>query len=603
MNLKKKKQLGSVLLAISLATTGCGAITKDEATSVIEEMLDSSDFYQDEFLNETNEEFYGKFYNLYLNHFIDYMSKKQYKEFKEMVTSVEEIDRYDYDSLVKSMQKILCKEGDKGVGIYAAFNTEFLYEELTQAVDLDDNIYKNINTLMCLINDNESFYKALFSRDIDDLKNVIVNSTGAKEDDVLNLITLFDEYYMHKSAHCFLVGEKEDLENKINEVMKNIILAKYESDVTFARSFYGRMMRRSVYFGYDDINITRNLLGDKVSLSLNDAIKGKVTFDFDIKYLYSKDIELWELKYLVANAYIDEAYVRSNDSTYTRNAMELISFLLSPDCTLENTTNAEELRCELYKDLGNYFDSSDDFADFLIRLFNRNEYALNRYFDIFKERLNEDGIDMLDFLRYESLRNLVKGKEINNYYFENGEYMSSEELRELPADEASEIASVSRENYYFDVDYDEYFKEIDKILANNDLGISRVINESASFNWWEKPITITDSLISTLVSEPLELKERDLDGVTLYYYEAPRGFEEGVLSELFYNIDGNLVTKEFPGIDTTMIDPDTKELKFITVVSINKNPNLDDIDLKFINPYPIYSYDYNATEEEKKLLP
>lgn len=181
--------------------------------------------------------------------------------------------------------------------------------------------------------------------------------------------------------------------------------------------------------------------------------------------------------------------------------------------------------------------------------------------------------------------------------------MSSEELRELPADEASEIASVSRENYYFDVDYDEYFKEIDKILANNDLGISRVINESASFNWWEKPITITDSLISTLVSEPLELKERDLDGVTLYYYEAPRGFEEGVLSELFYNIDGNLVTKEFPGIDTTMIDPDTKELKFITVVSINKNPNLDDIDLKFINPYPIYSYDYNATEEEKKLLP
>lgn len=603
MNLKKKKQLGSILIAISLATTGCGTISREEATSAVEKMMDESNFYQSDFVDENNEEYYGKFYNTYLNNFIDYMSKEQYKEFKNMVTDVERIDRFDYISLVNCLQNILCDGQEKGVGIYAAFNTELLYEELNQTSHLDDRNNRHINTLKCLVNDDEAFYKSLFSKDIDDFKKVIVEKTNASDEDVSELIDLFDEYYVLVSSF-HSKKEYEELENKIIETMRNIISAKIESNPNFSYTLYGRMLRSSIYFGPDYIWITKNLVGDKTFLTSKDYFKGDVTFEFDQKYLFSQDIELWELKYLVANSYIEEAYERYRDPNYDSTGMELISILLSEKCTLENASNAEEIRCELYKDLGDYFDSSDDFADFLIRLFNREEYALNRYFEIFKKRISEDGISMLDFLRYESLRNLIKKYEYNSYFFENNNYYTTyDDLRSLPKENAEEIASVFRTNYKFDVDYDKYFSEIDTILANNDLGVSRVINENASFNWWERPITINEATISAvLISEPAELKERELDGVTLYYYEAPRGFEEGTLSEVFYNIDGNLVTREFPGVEAVIEDPDTKEDKFVTVISINKRPYLPDQDLKFVNPYPIYSYDYNATEEEKKLL-
>lgn len=604
MNLKKKTRLIASILALSLMTSGCGHTTRDEAITNVEQLMEEYDFYKEERASESNEEFYGKFYNAYLDTFMDYMSNKQYRDFKDIVKAVPELEKYDYDSIITRLNNMICGNQDRGYGIYTAFNTRFLYEELHQATDLENPMYKDINTIRSLINDDEAFYDALFSRKIEKLEKLMIERLGADEEDVKNLIDLYDAYYSSISSVYYVPNEKEELETKINETMSNIIKAKMASDESFKETFYARMLKWSKYFGLSDVEITENLAGNKVTITLSD-LKGTVSFDCDIKYLYSKDLELWELKYIIANNYIEEAYNNRKKENKESVAMELLSFLLSSECSLENTTNAEEVRCELYKDLSAYFDSSDDFADFIIRLFNRREYALNRYFEIFEDRIKENGIEMLDFLRYEGLRGLVKKHEINTYIYDSTDYYkTNEEIAGMLASDAEKYVQNSKTNYQFYIDYDEYFKEIDSILEDNDLGISRIVNDSIEFQWWKKPVTISNStLTSVMISEPLTLKCMEFNGASVYYYEAPKGFEEGTLSKVFYNINGDLVIKEYPGLEARIEDPETGNSIFITAVGINKQPYIDEeVELKFVNPFPIYTYDCIASEDEKKLL-
>lgn len=608
MKSRNKTKLILTTLLLSLTLSGCGNLSEkdlDDAKNNIENLMEDSNFYNGSSSLGYKKDKYGNFYNKYLDNFITHMSKKQYNILKNIVTNVEELDEYEYEGLVNELNKIMCDEGDLGYGFYAAFNTELLYEEFNDSNRLNNSTYRVVNNIKTLINDDELFYDALFSRKINKIEKLIIEKTGANKEDVENLITLLDAYYLVENSEDYSLENKESIESNIDELMKNIINAKFENDQDFASTFYGRLLKSSNYFGDPFIKIYEHFINGKSTITIRGYDNSYITFDFNSDLLSQKDLELLELKRIVANDYIEEAYKRTEDQEYDAKAMQLISFLPSEKCTLENTKTAEEIRCELYKDLGDYFDSSDDFNDFLIRLFNKKESALNRYFSIFKERIEEDGIDEIDFIRYQALRSLVKKYESNTYtYNYSYSYIETKDLKELPEEYALSYVTNNKSNYQFYVDYDSFFKEMDEILSNNDLGISAFLCEDIEFKWWTKPITITsDWLIADIISLPIELKIIDYNGEKLYYYEAPRGFEEGHLVRTYYNIDGDLVIKKGNGLYAVIKNPETGEDMIVTVVGINRLPNIKEYeDLRYKTDFSLYKRNYNATTDEKKLL-
>lgn len=600
MKLKnKKKVLLSILtLSLALSSTSCGSDYQKNAVEEINELMDE-DFYKEDRALGTNEEFYGTFYRVYLNNFVDYMSKKQYKEFKNIVSDYELLEECDYEKIADRFTSILCEENSRGIGIYAAFNSELLYEELNQVIVLQDEVYERICNIKFLIGDDDAFYKALFSKDIDELIKLICKNTGCEEKLADVLVYYFDQYYEGIKTGTFS-KPKDELAESIDYVIEDITEAKIDTDENFKSIFYGRMFINNKRYE-EQVRIKPNLIKDSATIYIEDDSLS-LKFDFDSSYLYSCSLELWQLKVMRANEYINEAYSKYYSDSYDLQGLSLLSLLLSQECNLDNTTNEDDIRCEIYDDLSDYFTSPEDFNNFIIKLFRNDKEALDRYFEIFKKRIQEDGIDAYDFMRYASLRNLVKNKEIVTLYLPNDNtFENREKIKNIPKEEALNYADVTIENYYFDVDYNTYFQEIDEILKNNDLGLTRIINDQVYFNWWYKPLSVSGySAYSTLVSKPVEIKNMNYNGIDLLYFEAPKGFENGYLAEVFYNIEGNIIIRKFEGLNAVVKNPDTNEDMYIIAVSLNDNREIPK-ELMFVKTYLDYDYTEYLNQDAKKL--
>lgn len=579
-----------MMLSIALSTTGCGSRYRDKALDEVNEIMDESFFYQVDYASKSNEEFYGPFYETYLNNFINYMSKSQYEEFINLVHEIEEMDNHDYEAIMAKLDTILCKEDSVGFGLYHAFNAELIYEELFPAWVCNDITFKHVNTLKSIINDDEAFFEALFSKDINKMVDLIAEKTCYEDKDKLKqMIKDFDSYCFNKENK----ETRDEYSAKIQCTMNLIVQSKLESDEEFALTFYGRMLKDSVYFNKNETNIIHPLLFQNPSLTLKSSDKGEVTFEFPDKYFLSSDIQLLELKYIVVNSKIKEAFELQSSDT-----MDLISFILSNDCTLENASNEEEIRCELYQDLSPYFSSSDDFVDFLLRLFNLTEYSQKRYFEILKARIQENGIDLYDFLRYQCLVSLYNEHELGHYFYKDGlDGLDKWEITQMPAEKAEKYAEFYRENYFLaSVDCQKEFEDIESILANNNLGFELALNQSAKFAWWEKPVTIKDDFLVQVYSAPVEISTTTKDGITIKYFEAPNGFNQGYLVDVYKSLSGETITKQIHGLDTTIVDPETGEEKKIVVVSINDNCDVKG-SLRFASSIELFRSNYKTQDD------
>ena len=132
------------ILALSLGTTGWGTNYQENALNEINETLEE-DFYKESRTTEINAEYYGGFYRTYLNTFVDYMSKKQYKQFEDLTTSYDILEECDDEAIANMLDAILFADNSRGKGIYSAFNRELLYEEFQQHTVFYNKTYKQIN--------------------------------------------------------------------------------------------------------------------------------------------------------------------------------------------------------------------------------------------------------------------------------------------------------------------------------------------------------------------------------------------------------------------------------------------------------------------------
>lgn len=590
MKLKSKAKALMMMLALSTSTTGCSNY-RDTFQKEVNDIMDESVFYQDSYLDETNEEYYGDFYELYLTTFIKYMSKDQYNIFKNLVNEVPYIDRYDYDEKLLYLDNILCKNCDtKGYGFYHAFNDYLLFEGLTPAYDLRDDTFIHIHTLKSLIEDDDSFFKALFSKKISKIINLICEKTEIDDPELVEqMIIDFDRYIIAKNNRD--LEEQEMYSNNIQNVMNQIVRSKINNDPSFAKTFYAKMLKESNYYGKKELTIIHPLLVGKPYIILDSEEKGFVFFEFETEYFDSDIIELKDLELICIDAKLKEEFEKKENS----EIMSLLSFILSPNCNLTNKTNFEEVRKVLYRDLSSYFESEVDFNDFLFRFVYLNEYAQEKYIDIFKNKIIEDGIDLMDFERFQAFVNLYREHTYFHYISLLNGYVDQKEYSKKRPEELGDDISVIKESFLLseNIDYEKEFEEIEEILIRNDLGFEYALNDQIKFSWWNNSIECQYDSLTEVYSSVVDVQTMVSDRNVQTYFEIPNGFEDGHLVEVFKNIAGDVVVRQIQGSKINITDPVTSEEKSVIVVSLIDEEQKFPEEIRFATSIQSFQNHYN----------
>lgn len=601
MNKKHQKSVLILMLSAMLSTTACsdsnGNVNyRENAYENVEDIMNDTNFYQEKHAGSTNEEFYSPFYANYLNHFINYMDEEQYSLFLEMVSKVDDQERYEFPTIYSYLTSIMGTEKSFGHGFYYAFNTRLIFESLFSAYFLRDDTFTHINTLRDIINNDEVFYQSLFSKDINALIDCIMENTSFSNRSLVEEMILKFDIYVDKSTSTFYMDQKlkEEAANRIQEIMNKIVASKCANDPEFAKTFYARMIQNSRYFDDETFELTRCLIEDTFNLVQNDE-QGYLIITLPNDYYFSNKSleEVKEAKF--------EDVVFKEIKEEKRNMLSLLSLLVTEE-TLQKMGDAspDAMRQYIYEDLSSFFSSEDDFNDFCLRLYNGTSYSLEKYFNIFKSRIKEDDITLLDFIRYYSLVELNKEHTFNHYdFYDSKNTMTYDELRKLKEEEYQNIAYNYPENYFLsNIDYSKEFDLIENILSQNDLGFQKIYSSNKVIDWYIGEIDENQITETVVLSELVEPHNIDYEGNKFVYYECPKGFEHGRAVDAFLNIDKELTIREQTGFTSEVINPETGEIMFIYLVGLN-----EDIDtypsLRFITEY---SHILNQEKDQKKLI-
>lgn len=592
MRQKNKKVALAMMLSAILATTSCSNDNyQDDAYERIESIMDNSEFYQSNHAYETNEEFYSSFYNHYLNSFIKYMDKDQYDTFVEMVQRIDESERYDFPVIYSSLNSIMGDKGQFGYGFYYAVNTRLIFESLFSAYDLRDDTFTHVNTLRDIINNDEAFYQSLFSKDINKLIDCIMENTYFEDRALVEeMILKFDLYVDKLKSENYMDQKiKEEASYRIQEIMNEIVASKCENDKEFSKTFYARMLKNSRYYGNNEINLTRYLIEDTFDLLLPKYLIITLPNDYYFSNVTLEEVIKEKLLSVIEQEIIDE----DNDM------LSLLSFIVNEN-TLDNIFNSDpsKIREYIYNDLSSFFQDENEFNEFCLRLNNGTASSLDEYFKILKARIKEDGITLLDFMRYYSLVELNKENTYSHYeFYEDAPYISDTELRKLKPEEYQDIACNYPENYFLgNISYYDEFASVESILSENDLGFKKIYSFPQRINWNTGSIDYDKMHEILVLSELVEPHVIDYNGSKFVYYECPEGYESGRAVDAFSNIDGELVLRDQPGFLSEINNSDGE---VINAYLVGINEDIENYQsLRFLAEY---SNILNKEKDEKKL--
>lgn len=601
MKTKYKKSTLIVLLSTMLAISGCSKPNeqgsfKDNAYQNVEDIMENMDFYQEEYAFETNGEFYSKFYKQYLNNFVNYMDEEQYNTFLEMVSQIDDSERYDFPETFDHLGKIIGEDDSYGHGFYHALNTRIIFESLFSAYIFRDDTYTHVNTLRDIVDNDESFYQSIFNRDINQVIDCIMENTYFQDRTLVEEMMLKFDLYVDKreseNYHDQLI--REEAASRIQEIMNMLVSSKCKHDEEFANTFYGRMLQDSRYVGKEKIELTRSLIEDTFELLKKDE-NGYLCITLPNDYYFS-NMSLEEVKEEKFISVISKGISKGNNEI----VLSLLSYLINEE-TLVKIKDASpgEMREYIYNDLSVYFKNEDDFNDFCLRLQNCTTSSLEQYFRIFESRIKDDDISLLDFIRYYSLVELNKKRTYNHYEFYDSENrLDYDELRKLKEEEYEDIAYNYPENYYLgNIQYLDNFASIENILSQNDLGFKMIYDSDVTIDWYTGEIDLSNMDDSLVLSDLVEPQMINYEGSEFICYECPKGYESGQLVDAFLNIDNELTIREQEGSLTEIINPETGESVFVYLVE-NNDELINYPSLRFITNY---SNILNESIEQKKL--
>ena len=135
--------------------------------------------------------------------------------------------------------------------------------------------------------------------------------------------------------------------------------------------------------------------------------------------------------------------------------------------------------------------------------------------------------------------------------------------------------------------YLDYFAEVEKVLANNDLGYELIFNPDCQYTWDNGEANVTNLENSSVLSPYITPKTMEYNGTNVIYYEVPECYEDASAVETFYNIADEFITRDVKGFKTTIEDPETGEEKLVFISGLTDN--LEESEpIRFILDYPTF---------------
>lgn len=603
MQLKNKKRAMMVLMSLMLATSGCGKKDDYKANGFdqVKKIMEDSEFYQTEMFDETNEEAYTPFYQNYLRLFAKYMTEEQYEDFLSVVKGMNNQEHYDFPNTYYYLNSMFDITPTKeGRGFFQCFNSRILGEHILLA-DLNEfsKITPHITTLRSVVNNDEFFFKSIYSANIDEVIDCICESTGFKDRELVEELFLkMDLYYditESEESKEYLNGElKSAYEARIREIIGLIIEAKCAKDEKFNNSLYARLLKESSYFNKDSYDIIPSICEDTFFLGDYSSEEGYRLYEIDSKYLY-EDISLEEIRKIKVNQIIEQSMNPRDDDYTIIDTMKLMMSIIDVDIfNNQELPDSNAIRLAMYENLKGYFTSVDDFNTFFLKLYDTTTPALERYFDVLTKRINEDGISYNDFIRYLCLVNYNKTRTYNHIYLSGtyeemkANYVPDDEIRLMKESEWDPIAYNIQENYFLgSIPYMTYFESIENVLANNDLGYDLIFNPDCEYTWSNNEANVTNLEHSSVLSVAIRPKKIENNSESFIYYEIPEYYEDAKAVETFYNIDTELITRDVKGFKTTIEDPETGEEKLVFVAGITGSEE-DLGEIRFILDYSLF---------------
>ncbi len=584
MNLKNRKRVMMTLMSLMLATTGCSSSNKDRdnysynykeySYGVIENILDSQSFYNDDYKSEKDA--YATFYQNYLDSFIEYMSEDQYNLFISLAQNMNKEERNEYPETLKYMNAMFnVKEDSYGRGFYKIFNSRIIGENVTFNGRVGGNLNNHINNLVAIVNNDDELFASIFSGDINNVIDCIVKNTGIENRELVEeLILKMDLYTDMLSYNDYKIDMLEEAYyERINDIISKLITSKRAYDSNFSKSFYSSLLNGSVYRGYDTYEIRPGITTNTFEIIVYEDGEKYSIKNIDKSYLYS-NCSIEEIREYAVNDILARSFNLEKEEYYTvENTMQLLMCLIDSNISFNDIENGDDLRKIIYNNLSKYFTSEDDFNTFVLKLCSMSNRTLDQYFNFFIDSIKTDGITYDDFLRYLCLVNYNnKRRHINIDYVDSDNRIKSEELANMTEEEYKDIASSREENYFFcTLEYQKYFDQIAEVLSQNDLGYEMVYNKDCKFEWiyGEKEL-IAESETSFISSEVFP-ETMEFGGTNIIFYEYPEYYKEGVPVEVFTNINNETTTREREGFKTEIIDPKTGEVRLIYVVDMTSS--------------------------------
>lgn len=612
MKLKRKKSAMLIMLSLILSTTSCKQNNsyKDDHYNTIEEIMDNNPFYQEYDLSKTYKQKYLPFYYSYLNKFADYLDKEQYATFLKIISEMDEneIDDHNYNKTFSYLNEIMNFEKDQyGRGIYHAFNNQIIKENIDYFYDygLNTEIYKEINTLRSIVNNDQTFFSSLFSKDINKFIECVQKNTGMENKDLIGTLIINMDLYsdIESSKEIMDIELRESYGRQISNIMGILVKSKLETDPKFADTLYGKILKNSKYIKEDYISEAfQELLENETNFHFFSE-NYDIDYDFSLssEYLYSH-ISFSELKELKVTKIIDQADKEDN-SDYS-DTMTFMIHLIDPEILIYTKNSASTIRKIMYEDLKKHFKNIEDFDEyFLIFDCYPLDYPLETikiwdiYFNILNLRIKEGGITIDDFSRYTSLVNCINDHRFTSYDWNlDVKYPPIEEIKSLPKEEAEEIVGALHHDRLFRLD--SKLTMIENTLKSNNLGYEMVYNPNCKFEYNYRIVIVNDDS-NCVISKSVEPKNGKYNGMDIIYYEIPEYFEEGRAITTFKNIEDKFTIKEVEGFKETFFDEMSQREVTGFIVKINTNQKKEYQPIRFMEYY--MHYEEKRSPQNKEL--
>lgn len=583
MDKRRNKKAILIALAIALAsTTSCG---KNQKEQFIIETIDNEVDPLSE--NPT----FCSFYNGYLERYGEFFSKEQYDIFVALkdgsITKDEEI--------IKKLDELfnVRKERD-GRGIYRAFNTRMVYENVFPANVYYDTVYEEFNTLRSVVHNDKDFYKPLFSLDIDGFIDCIQRNTGVNRDVVEELILKLDAYSdIRESEEYEDLELKEAYEKRIQELMHLIVSSKLKNDPDFAKTLYGELLAKSRYMNEYKVGVARdNLFSDGLNIGVfrNYDLCG---FTINSGYTYSG----YNLKEMKRNKVCEIIEASLNEeNTYAFDAMTFMIHLIDIDeFNVAGRLTGAGKREIMYESLREYFKDDEDFDTFFLAIADHEAMTFYEYFHILEEQIKKGGITDEDFIRFTSLSTFLNSKlSLFIDWNRDLEYPPYEEIKKMPQGEYEKVVRSSAEvDILYGMDYKMCMGDIYSLLKDNNLGYEEMYCPDCCYTQDDCYIELNFPSPCVLSSEIYPVEGR-FNGTKVIYYEIPKGYESGFAVTSFYNIEREFTLNNVEGFKENFFDEANKKDVSAFIVSLDESLTSD-------SPYgPIRFMEYYKYFQEAK---